>query len=123
MSKFMSNTFYYSGDWLLYYREMGHATTLYAGAKSTDIECPECGCPESVQLPIYDRNYPLRNYCPECGLLWMFFIAKCPECGMFLWKTDCPDGYVTCAGTQKCGSIWEEDMIKEMYEKGENEYV
>lgn len=92
---------------------------LYANSESTDVECPECGYPEAVHLGVYDRNYPMRYWCSDCGLLWIWAGAKCPECGWFLWKKDCPDGYVICIG---CESLWEEDMIKELYEGGENEF-
>jgi len=119
MSKFLPNTWYYSGPWLRYYRELGHVTTLYANTERTDLECPECGYPEAVMLSVYDKSYPLRYWCQECGLLWAFFGAKCPECGMFLWNKDCPDGVLTCT---HCNMVWEEDMIKELYEEGENEY-
>ncbi|GAI52825.1 unnamed protein product, partial [marine sediment metagenome] len=80
---------------------------------SRDELCPQCEYPEAIHLSVEQPNFPLMWYCPECGTIWAWYIARCPDCDGYAWNKDCPDDTVKCS---MCGMEWNIDTVKEINE-------
>ena len=113
-------TWQFSGDWLGSYRLI--ATDLDIGnplAESRDILCPICEYPKAIHLTKEHRDYPLMYYCPECGTVWAWSIARCPDCDGFIWIAserhpfECAEGQVRCS---MCDMDMDIDFVKEVNE-------
>jgi len=110
----ISGTWQFSGDWLGHYKFV--ATDQDLGdpiAVTRDLVCPVCEYPEAIHLSKHHSRYPLLYWCPACQSVWAWYIAKCPDCGFFVWKKDQPAGMVVCSG---CGMQMEQSYAEELNE-------
>ncbi len=111
-------TWQWSGDWLGSYRLISDDEDLgNPPAEYRDITCPICEYPEALHLTIQHQHYPLNYYCPECGTVWQWYGARCPDCDGSMWKGshyspfNCPDGMIRCSMCKEFMSI---DFVKEV---------
>jgi len=121
--KHLSGSWHFSGDWLGSYRliatnqELGDPDVDCINGKwQTNLVCPNCGHPEGVVLSRFHRTFPLCRWCPACEIVWQWYVARCPDCGWYVWKKDCPDGMVICTG---CGMEMEVEFVQEINEDPE----
>ena len=86
--------------------------------QSRDIICPVCEYPEAVHLSMKQDHFKLMYYCPECGIVFAWYVAKCPDCGGSMWNKECDEGTVTCS---LCGMNWNQETVQEINEEDDNE--
>jgi len=70
--------------------------------------CPECLSDSTIRLRTGHQQFGYCFYCRNCGLVWLPYPARCPECDWLLYNMHC----------DKCNYDWDEELIKQMYEEG-----
>ena len=96
--KHIPGTWQFSGDWLGSCRLIAEEQDLGDPiAEYRDILCPICEYPEAIHMSRDHKDFPLLYYCPECGTVWAWYVARCPDCDGFVWKKDCEEGRVKCS--------------------------
>ena len=119
MDRHISDTWRYSNVWY------GNDRTIVDHAEITPkkpvcqdgLFCHQCGSGDAVTLSSTQLSYPFHNYCPECGLVWHWCVARCPDCETgFVWSKDCEPGQVRCT---LCDMVFKEDFVREVNEDPE----
>ena len=112
--KHIPGTWQFSGDWLGSYRLIAENEDLLPTLPaSEDITCPICEYPGANHLSLYNLNYKLCYWCPECGTVWQWYVARCPDCDFLVTKRGCEPGMVRCTG---CGMEMEQEFVQELNE-------
>jgi len=110
--KHIEGTWQFNGPWLGSYRVIATDQDIkIVLAELRDIVCQLCEYPEAVILSKSDDRFPSQYYCPECGTVWGWYIARCPDCDKFVWNKGCKDGLVKCS---ICDMEWDIETVKEI---------
>ncbi len=114
--KHIPGTWQFNGEWLGSYRLIASDQDLgNPYAEYRDITCPICEYPEALRLPLRHQQFPLHYYCPECGTIFQWYGARCPDCDGDVWRAshyqpfDCPEGMVRCS---MCKEFLNIDFVK-----------
>ncbi len=113
--KTIPGSWHYSGDW--YGRYLLVSTEEELGeplAEVKDLTCPVCEYPEAVRLSKHHADFPLNMWCPACETVYQWYVAKCPDCGFFVWKKGCQEGTLVCSG---CGMEMTPEFVQELNEE------
>lgn len=111
--KVIEGTWQFNGDWFGSMRLVATVDELTTYHWERDNQtCPICEYPAAYSLGSEGRTeYQLMNYCPECGSVWGWYVARCPDCDHLMWKKDCKDGELICS---ICNMAWDIESIKEI---------
>ena len=113
----IEGTWQFSGPWLGSYRLVATGQDIIPTvSENCDHICPECEYPEAVRLSRIRDNFPLMYYCPECGSIWSWYVARCPDCDGLIENKGCQEGTVKCF---TCGMEWDIESAKEINEDPE----
>ena len=109
MVDLISGSWHWSGPWLMYDGAIDRDLDLSDVSCGTAPFCPECLSDNTIRLSLYHPQYPYYFYCRNCGLVWYPYAVRCPEhYPRALYNMHCHD----------CNYTWDEELIREMYEKG-----
>lgn len=116
MDRHIPDTWRYSGPWYGNDRTIvDHADIVSKHPVCQDgLFCHQCGNSNAVTLSSTQTEYPFHNYCPKCGLVWHWFVARCPDCETgSMWNKDCKTGEVRCS---ICDMVFSESFVREVNE-------
>jgi len=108
MPDFITGTWQQSGPWLMCDRAITRDVDLVDISIEDAPFCPECLSDSTIRLSLEHRQFPLSYYCRNCGLVWLPYAVRCPDCDAILYNLTCP----------KCNYTWDEELIKEMHKEG-----
>ena len=119
MDRHIPDTWRYNGPWYGNDRTVANQADLVPKepVNREGLFCNQCGNGDAVTISHVQLVYPFHNYCPECKLVWLWFVARCPDCETgSMWNKDCEAGELRCS---ICGMVFSEEFVREVNEDPE----
>ena len=107
--EFITGSWEWSGPWLMCDRVIARNQDLPDIAYEGAPFCPICLSDDTIRLSPYRSKFAYCFHCRNCGLVWLSYPVRCPEHYEVALKN------LHC---YKCNYGWDEELIKQMHEKG-----